>query len=141
VMFVSKHIEAKTSTTSDAFRRFDAVKASFKEQRPLFELDQHERPRMTRALADLPSAATPPRDLYILAWDPNSHTGDGRLVSVSLPFWLLKLGRRKVDVFHNGSGFDLERLDLDIEQLQRVGPMLVVEHQTSEGERVLVWTK
>ena len=141
VMFVSNHIEAKTSTPSDAFRKFDAVKAGFKEQRPLFELDQHERPRMTRPLSDLPSGSTRPRDLYILAWDPDSHTGDGRLVTVSLPFWILKLGRRKVDVLNNGSGFDLERLDLDIDQLERVGPMLVVDHQTSQGERVLVWTQ
>ena len=72
---------------------------------------------------------------------PNSSTSEGRLVTVSLPFWLLKLGRRKVDVLHNGSGFDLERLDLDIHQLERVGPMLVVDHQTSAGERVLVWTQ
>jgi hypothetical protein len=141
VMFVSNHIEAKTSTTSDAFKKFDAVKAAFKEQRALFELDQHERPRMTRTLTDLPAGATRARDLHILAWDPNSSTSEGRLVTVSLPFWLLKLGHRKVDVLHNGSGFDLERLDLDIHQLERVGPLLVVDHQTPEGERVLVWTR
>jgi hypothetical protein len=141
VIFVSKHIDAKSSTPADAYRRFDAARAVFKDQRPLFELDQRERPRMTRDLSGLPSAARRPRDLYILAWDPDGGATEGRLVSVSLPFWLLKIGRRKIDVFDGGGGFDLERLNLDIGELERVGSLLVVDHQAPSGERVLVWTQ
>lgn len=141
VIFVSNHIDAKSSTTADAFRKFDAAKAPFKDQRPLFELDQRERPRMTRDLTSLPSAATRPRDLHILAWDPEGRATEGRLVTVSLPFWLLKMGRKKVDVFQGGGGFDLERLNLDIGELERVGSILLVDYQTAKGERVLVWTQ
>jgi len=144
VIFVSNHIKAQASTSANAQRRFDTARAPFKDQRPLFELDQHERVRLTRELSGLPSAATRPRDLYILAWDPADGAMEGRLISVSLPFWLLKLGRRKIDIFqgdHSGSGFDLERLNLDMHELERVGAMLVVDHQTPKGERVLVWTQ
>ena len=144
VIFVSNHIQAHASTSADALRRFEAAKAPFKDQRPLFELDQRERVRLTRELSGLPSAATRPRDLHILAWDPADGAMEGRLISVSLPFWLLKLGRRKIDIFqgdHSGSGFDLERLNLDMHELERVGAMLVVDHQTPSGERVLVWTQ
>jgi hypothetical protein len=144
VIFVSNHIQAHASTSADALRRFEAAKAPFKDQRPLFELDQRERVRLTRELSGLPSAATKPHDLYILAWDPADGALEGRLVSVSLPFWLLKLGRRKIDIFqgdHSGAGFDLERLNLDMRELERVGAMLVVDHQTPTGERVLVWTQ
>ena len=143
VLFVSNHIQARTSTSAEAWRRFDQAKAPFKDQRPLFELDQQERVRMTRELANLPSAPSKPRDLYILAWDPQDGPVEGRLISVSLPFWLLRMGRRKIDIFSNnhGSGFDLERLNLDMRELERVGSLLVVDYQTPKGERVLVWTQ
>src|SRR4029450_11754001 len=51
VIFVSHHIQARTSTGADASRRFEAAKAPFKDQRPLFELDQRERVRLTRELS------------------------------------------------------------------------------------------
>jgi len=141
VFFVSSHIDARPTSTSNAFRQFDTTRAVFKDQRPLFELDQRERPRQTRELASLPTAAVKPHDLYILAWDPKEGPSDGRLIKISLPFWLLRMGRRKIDVFDRGGGFDFERLNLDIAELERVGPMLVVDYQTPRGERVLVWTQ
>ena len=144
VIFVSNHIQARTSTSAEALRRFETAKAPFKDQRPLFELDHQEHVRLTRELGGLPTAASKPHDLHILAWDPADGAMEGRLVSVSLPFWLLKLGRRKIDIFQgdrSGNGFDLERLNLDMHELERVGAMLVVDHHTPKGERVLVWTQ
>ena len=87
-------------------------------------------------LAALPPAATPATDLAILVWDPT----DERTVRISLPFWVLKLGRRKIDIGNSG-GFDFERLNIDVDQLEKIGPRLLVDVQRPGGERVLVWTK
>ena len=36
---------------------------------------------------------------------------------------------------------DLEDLRLSIEDLERYGPTLIVDHQAPDGQRVLVWSK
>lgn len=142
VFFVSRHVRATTSTSTNAVKEFDAAKAFFKDPRPIFELESRDHPRMTRDLESLPTSSVKASDLWILAWDPDAGPRDGRLVRISLPFWLLRLGRRKVDVFHGGSdGFDLDRLNLDVRELERVGPLVLVDHNLPRGERVLVWTQ
>jgi len=133
--FASTHIQAKRTTTTDAYQRFDVERARFKDQRPLIEMDNFDKPRVTRSPADMPTSPTPPEDLWVLAWNPD----DERVVQVSLPFWLLKLGRRKVDVMNGG--FDLDRMNIDVHELQRIGPALVLDLRTPAGQRILVWTK
>ena len=133
--FVSNHVKAGPSTATDAFRAFDDARALFKDAKPIFDLDDRERPRQLRQLSDLPTSPTKAENVWILAWDPDRE----RLVKVSLPFWVLKLGRQKIDVMNGG--FDFERMQLDVNELQRVGPVLLFEHRTLSGNRVMVWTK
>src|SRR5262245_15480069 len=98
---VSKHVRATHSTSGDAFQTFDSARARFKDQRPLLEVDNHDKPRVTKPLSEYPTSSTRPEELCVLAWNPD----DERVVQVSLPFWLLKLGRRKVNVTGD-HGFD-----------------------------------
>ena len=66
---------------------FEQVKAQFAGQKPLVELD--ERGNFVRANPDRPSSrnSARPEQLYVLAFDPD----DGRIVKVTMPFWLLRL--------------------------------------------------
>ena len=43
--------------------------------------------------------------------------------------------------FINASKLDLEDLKLTVEDLERFGPTLIVDHQGTSGERVLVWSQ
>ena len=133
--FISQHVATERSTGADAIRAFDAARERYKE--PLFEFDRADHVKLTRKLADLPTSSAKPEHLWILAWDPD----DERLVRLSLPFWLLKLGRRKIDIMQDSGGFNLERLNLDMRELERIGPALVVDYRTTSGERVLIWTQ
>ena len=90
----------------------------------------------TDAIADLPTSTTKPQYLWVLVFDYR----DERLVKISLPFWLLRMGRRKID-FGNDQGFDLDRLNLDVKELERIGPAMVLDHRATSGERVLIWTQ
>jgi hypothetical protein len=138
IYFVSKHVNSSHTSSTDAFQTFDAARARFKDQTPLLEVDNDDHPRITKPLSSFPTSATRPQDLYVLAWDPD----DQRVVQISLPFWLLKMGRRKVDVMSGRDrGFDFDRLNIDIRDLERIGPILVLDMRTPNGERVLVWTK
>ena len=56
-----------------------------------------------------------------------------RLVKVSLPFWVLKFGKQKIDIMEGG--FDFQRLQLDVNELQRVGPILLFDYRSNGGER------
>jgi hypothetical protein len=136
VYFVSHHIALRRTTSVAALRTFDEARGAFKAQQPILEVDAFEHPREVRPLGDLPTSPVKPTNLYILAWNPD----DSRLARVALPFWLLRMGRRKIDFMNDRRGFDFERLDLDVPELERIGPALVLDYRTTAGERVLIWT-
>ena len=114
------HVSTSPSSATSAVKTFDEERARFGSQQPLLKLDDLDRldrmDRMERAadvntrLAALPPASAPATDLAILVWDPN----DERTVRISLPFWVLRLGKRKIDI-GNSSGFDVDVQPLEVE--------------------------
>jgi hypothetical protein len=135
--FFSRHFDTKVVSRATAGKEFDQIKAQFTNQKALIELD--ERGRFLRANPDReakPGAKTPD-GLYVLAFDPD----DQRIVKVTIPFWLLRLKAHGTTVDFNGGRLDLEDLKLTVEDLERFGPTLIVDHQGSAGERVLVWSQ
>lgn len=137
VYFVASHIDTDRVSSAEALRQFDAERERFGTQLPLFELDEFEHPREVRRLRDLPSATRKPREMRIMAWDPD----EGRVVSVTLPFWILRLGGRNIEIQPGRSGFRVEQLDVDVGELERVGSILLFDLRTTDGERVLIWTQ
>jgi hypothetical protein len=137
VYFVRQHIHVENTSTTNSLQAFETERARFKEQRPLLEMDSLGRPRSTRPTSELPTSTVKPTAMNVMVWDPDKE----RLVNVSLPFWLLKLGRRKIDFANGDRGFDMERLNLDVPELERIGPTLVLDFRSASGERVLVWTQ
>lgn len=134
--FFTKHFDTKVTTPASASVEFEHVKAQFSGQKPLIELD--ERGRFLRANPDRPgrSDVRRPDQLFVLAFDPD----DERIVKVTIPFWLLRLKSRGTIDF-NGGQLELEDLKLTVEDLERFGPTLIVDHKSSGGERVLVWSQ
>ena len=135
--FVARHITTQATTEVAARRTFDAARAPFASTPALIELDASERPHEVRRIDDLPTSPVRPTTLCVLAWNPD----DGRLAQASVPFWLLRLGRRKTNLINRRDGFTLEHLNIDVPDLERIGPAIVLDYQTPSGERVLVWTQ
>lgn len=134
--FFSQHIDTREATPTAAAQDFEQIKSRFASQRPLIELD--DRGRFLRANTDRPSStAKPPEHLYIMAFDPD----DERIVRMNIPFWLLRMKMGGTTIDFNGNRMDLEDLRLTVEDLERFGPTLIVDHQTTSGERVLVWSQ
>jgi hypothetical protein len=135
--FFSQHFDSQTATPVKAGVQFEQAKAQFKGQKPLIELD--ERGHFLRSNPDRPAPITTrrPDQLYVLAFDPD----DERIVKVSIPFWLLRFKSRGARVDFNGGRLDLEDLKLTVEDLERFGPTLIVDHKSVNGERVLVWSQ
>jgi hypothetical protein len=137
VYFFSQHIDTREISPTSASREFEEIRARFADQKPLIELD--ERGHLLRSNPDRATSGNPrrPKDINVLAFDPD----DNRLVKVTIPFWLFRLKMRGTTIDFNGSKMDLEDLKLTVEELERFGPTLIVDHKTSSGERVLVWSQ
>lgn len=135
--FFSQHFDTQAASPAKAGAQFDLAKAQFKDQKPLIELD--ERGHFLRSNPDRPVPVTSrkPEQLYVLAFDPD----DERIVKVSIPFWLLRFKSRGARVDFNGGRLDLEDLKLTVDDLERFGPTLIVDHKSTGGDRVLVWSQ
>jgi hypothetical protein len=125
----SQHVNTRAASPANAAREFEQVKTRFGDQKPLIELDDHG--RYLRSLTD----RTPP--INVLAFDPD----DGRIVRVSIPFWIVRMKMRGATIDLNGNHMNLEDLKLTAEDLERFGPTLIVDHKNTTGERVLVWSQ
>lgn len=137
VYFVSSHVEAETTTGPKALDAFDRVTVEFGTRRALYELDAQDRPHLTSPLATLPTSPTTPSMLMVQAWDPDRE----RLVRLSLPFWLLRLGPEQMRASRREHSFDFHQLQLDFTELERIGPALLLDYRNQDGARVLLWTK
>jgi hypothetical protein len=136
--FFSRHVETEAINADDAETRFADVRQRYEKARPLIELDDRgELLRTNPARQASPDAPTPTA-LYVMAYD----AGDSRIVRLSVPFWLLRLqkgGHATVDL--GGRRLDLEELKLTVEDLERLGPALILDHHDARGARVLVWSQ
>jgi len=137
VYFVRQHVETRRVTSSGAMQQFEEALAAFKDQKPMIEIDSEERVRRLRDLADLPTAPAKVTNFVVMAWDPD----EGRIVHLRLPLWILTMGQRKVDLGIGAESLDLHRLQLNLDELSRVGPQLILDVRTRTGERVLLWTE
>jgi hypothetical protein len=137
--FFAKHVHTQTAETSDAAREFDTARGRFSGQPPLIEMRRGSEPLLHRELIGA-SVARPLESLRVLAYDSDQE----KLVRISIPFWLLRLapsGKRMSFLSDNGVDFDSDRVHLTLEDIERRGPGLILDHKDRRGSLVLVWTE
>ena len=132
LFFVRSHFAMQTTTASAVTTEFDSVRARFTGQKPLIELDEHG--NFIRANAERPAGKERPAALNIMAFDPDEE----KIVRMDIPFWLLRL---KSSFSVGGGAIDLAKLRITVEDLERFGPTLIVDHKDRDGARVLVWSQ
>lgn len=137
IYFVSKRVHATRAAAPDALRSFDQVTATFGARRPLYEVSAAREPELTTPFTSLPTAPARATDLWVQAWDPDQE----RLVKLSLPLWLLRYGDRKMRVIRDEGGLPIRELQLDADELGRIGPAIVLDYRKPNGLRVLLWTE
>lgn len=137
IYFFTQHIETRTASPALAEREFDQVRTPFQGQKPLIELDSRGRYLRSNTEIKAKPDAKIPESVHVIAFDPD----DGRIVKVTIPFWLLRLKMRGATIDLNGRSMDLEDLRLTVEDLERFGPILIVDFKAPNGERVLVWSQ
>ncbi len=105
---------------------FDDVRRQFSGVQPAFEF-RDSRPAMLRQPPA--TAASPgPETVRVLVWDPD----ENQMSRVSLPFRLLRLSNDPIE---------FDGVELDIEDVERYGRTLLLDGDTPEGDRILIWTE
>jgi len=133
--FVRSHVDVRETTAAAASSDFDAVRARYASQKPLIELDEHD--ELVRANTDRPSSSVRLQSLNVMAFDPK----DEKVVRVEIPWWVLRLKSGGNRISMGGDNVDLAKLQLTVEDLERFGPTLILDHQNRRGARVLVWSQ
>jgi nitrate reductase NapE component len=141
VFFFTRHISTQFTPSDNAAQQFAQARQRFAGQQPLIEMRKGDQPLLHREA--IPKSMSPVRldTLRVLAYDTNA----GKLVRVSIPFWLLRLAPSKnFSMVNNGFDFDnmdTERMHLTVEDLERRGPGLILDQADRRGSQVLVWTE
>jgi hypothetical protein len=135
--FFSQHVDTRAASPTNAAHDFEQVKERFTGQKPLIELDAHGRFLRSHTDRNPPAHAKPPESINVLAFDPD----EGRIVQVNIPFWLVRMKMRGTTIDLNGNHMNLEDLRITVEDLERFGPTLIIDHSNTSGERVLVWSQ
>jgi hypothetical protein len=134
VYLVASHVDARPVTTKQAEAEFDAVRARFKGQAPLLELRHNGQVLVERLEERAGTYRGPlPTSLRILAWE----RGEPKRVRLTIPIWLLRM-KGTMDLHSKEAG--LERLNVNVEDIERAGPALLIDH-TDGRARLLVWTE
>ena len=136
--FMFQHMRVELTSPAAAQEEFEAIAGRFAGQQPLIEIpdegDENDdikvhfdpkRPKGVRL-----------ESLNLLIWDPRVH----KLVHLNVPFWLIRMAPHGALHFRDAD-FNADRLHLTVEDLERRGPGLVLDHTERRGTRVLVWTQ
>jgi hypothetical protein len=133
--FAKTHINIHSASTVTVSEDFARIRRQFANQKPLIELDEHG--HLARTNADRPPGTKRPDSLNVMAFDPD----DEKVVRMEIPFWLLRLKMHGTRFSVGNDRIDLRELHLTVEDLERFGPTLIVDHKGRNGERVLVWSQ
>jgi hypothetical protein len=120
---------------ASASQRFDEVRERFAGLTPVLDI-RDEEPVVTRRPSES-GTGTRLTSLRIIHWDPD----DDSFARIDLPFWLLRLKSGPIEIASNHGRMDNRDLGITIEELERYGPTLVLDHEGRGGERVLIWTE
>lgn len=138
MVVVTRNMKVTTASDATAEQEFEQVRARFGGQRPLIEVEEEgdrlrSRDELDRRMASYRGPA--PQAMEVLAYNP----AEQKLVRMSLPFWLLRMGSRRtlrLDV----PGMGRQESNVTVEEIERAGPGLFLDLARREA-RVLIWTE
>jgi hypothetical protein len=133
---VARQVKVQEMPAAAGQEQFDRLAARFAGQQAFIEMsaDSDGESKVHHELETHDTGSV--GSLHICAWSPR----DRRLVSVDLPFWMMRLSANRPMELHAGSTGAVV-LEVTPEQVDRRGPGLVLNHTRRGGERLLIWTE
>ena len=137
--FFYRHINTQFTARENAEQQFSEARARFAGRQPLIEIRRGDEPIVHRELVDAAQGRGKIETIRVLAYDADAR----KLVRVSIPFWLIRLapGNHFSFLHDNDIDIDTDRVRLTTEDLERLGPGLILDAHDRRGALVLVWTE
>jgi hypothetical protein len=136
VSLFRNNMTVNESTESDAMQQFEAVRSRYPGQQPLIQLvDGH--PEYVAERASQSASSTPLSAVHVMAYDRD----EGKVVTFSLPFWLLRMKSGPIRISAYQQGWDDHGVSFRIEDIEKHGPGIIVDAAERDEGRVLVWAE
>ena len=132
-VFAWQSISIETLAQDHAIARFERARSMFSGRPPILTASGG---RLRPAVPPAGPVQRPTR-FCVLAY----RAPEGRLATVSLPFWFLTMKGPAVAYSLRDTGLDLDRLGVTPADLERYGPALVLDETRANGDRLLIWTE
>jgi hypothetical protein len=136
VAFVRQSMNITDMSPDNADKEFAAVRAKFAGRQPFIQMVDG-RPQYVADSATTTPSTVPLKSMHVMAWDDE----EGKLVTFSLPFWLLRMKSGPIQLSAYSAGWDDRGVSFRIEDLERHGPGLVLDVQERREGRVLIWAE
>ena len=134
VWFLTSALETTAADKGTATQSFADIRARFEGNDPILKMTAGG-PLLTRQPPST-SAPHPVKAVRLVAWDPDEQ----KLSTVTLPFWMLRFTDGPINVSAESSVPDV-RLSMTVEELERYGPAVWIDHEDLDGSRVLIWSE
>ena len=137
VAFFRQNMTITDTSASMAATEFDKVRAQFAGQKPLIQMVDGKPEYMPDRAARPVESTQPLKTMHVLAWDDN----EGKLVSFTLPMWLLRLKSGPIRLSAYSQGWNDRGVSFDVHDLEKYGPGLLLDlDHTNEG-KVVIWVE
>jgi hypothetical protein len=125
---------AEGASRESAQAAFDAAVRQFADARPLLVMGDDTRPALAPGAESRRNPGTVSA-LHVLAWDADK----GSLATVTVPLWLLAMKPGPI-VFGDyvSDAWKTDRVQLDVKDLERYGPGVVLDMTAPDGQHVLI---
>ena len=134
--YVSRHVRSDYISADNAEAQFASARQRLSGKLPLIELRGDDDPIVHHPPADARPA--PINSVRALLYSPD----DRKLMELSLPAWLLRMGSGDhLSFIGDNDHFDSRRLRLTFRDVERHGPGLIVDGTGPHGARILIWTQ
>ena len=136
--FIRSHVNTQVTPGQTAEEQFTQAQARFAGQQPLIDVRTSHRV-LHREIVSSARPGTSLQSMRVIAYDRTS----GKLIQVSIPFWLLRLAPSKNFSFLGDRGIDVDtdRVHVTLDDVERRGPGLILDTKGRQGSHVLVWTE
>ena len=123
-------------TQTNAESQFAAIRAKFPGQEPLIQM-REGRPEIVAERASQAPSSKPLSMLHIIAFDRDEE----KVVNFSLPFWILRMKSGPIRINAYQQGWDDHGMSFRIEDIEKHGPGIIVDHTERDEGRVLIWAE
>ena len=123
-------------SATSADDEFAKQRERFAGKKPLIEIVDG-RPQYLGDRAGAPASTVPLKTMHVMAWDDD----EGKLVTFSLPFWLLRLKSGPIQLSAYSQGWDDRGVSFRVEDLEKHGPGLLMDLSEPAEGRVMIWVE